>query len=220
MKTAPYVLLYEDDEILTVYKNRDVLSIRTKDKKTYSHNLYHYLHLYLEGKNERLYIVHRLDYETSGVMIFAKSESMKEKLQKCFEERKVTRCYEAVIKEKIPLHEKRKVRMYLLDKGNGTKIESSDEEHGKEAITYIESMNYIQIGTALDIRIETGRRNQIRMALQHVGYTLLGDKRYAHDENKRMYLNSYGLIFPEELGLKKNRFIVEPLWIRKEDVKI
>jgi 23S rRNA pseudouridine1911/1915/1917 synthase len=214
MKQAPYILLYEDDEILVVYKNRDVLSIRTNDKKTYSHNLYHYLHLYLEKKKERLFIVHRLDYETSGVMIFAKSEEMKERLQKSFEERRVERCYEAVIKEKIPLGISHDVRMYLLDRGNGSRVNVSDSENGKEAITHIVSQNYIQIGTALKINIETGRRNQIRIALHELGYTLLGDKRYANDVNKRMYLNSYGLVFPDDLGLKVNRFIVEPLWIR------
>lgn len=217
MKATPYSIVYEDDEILTVYKNRDVLTIRTKDKKTFSHNLYHYLYLYLQKKGERLFIVHRLDYETSGLLVFAKSEEMKEKLQKAFEERKVIREYEAVIKEKIPLHESFTVRMYLSDGENGRKVIKTTKEEGKEANTNLVSTNYIQIGTALKINIYTGRRNQIRLAIHELGYTLLGDKRYSSDENKRMYLNSYHLVFPSEIGLKKNEFYISPLWVKEEE---
>jgi 23S rRNA-/tRNA-specific pseudouridylate synthase len=65
----------------------------------------------------------------------------------------------------------------------------------------------------LNINIETGRRNQIRIALYSLGYTLLGDKRYSNNENKRMYLNSYALVFPSNLGLKENEFITKPLWL-------
>ena len=213
MKNAPYQILYEDEEILVVYKQRDVFSIRTKDKKTFSHNLYHYLYLYLKEKGENLFVVHRLDYETSGVMIFAKNKAMKEKLQKCFEERKVERYYEAVIKEKIELGTKHDVLQYLSDGENGTKVQVVDEKTGKDAITHIQAHNYIQIGTALNINIETGRRNQIRIALYSLGYTLLGDKRYSNNENKRMYLNSYALVFPSNLGLKENEFITKPLWL-------
>lgn len=213
MKNAPYQILYEDEEILVVYKQRDVFSIRTKDKKTFSHNLYHYLYLYLKEKGENLFVVHRLDYETSGVMIFAKNKAMKEKLQKCFEERKVERYYEAVIKEKIELGTKHYVLQYLSDGENGTKVQVVDEKTGKDAITHIQAHNYIQIGTALNINIETGRRNQIRIAIYSLGYTLLGDKRYSNNENKRMYLNSYALVFPSNLGLKENEFITKPLWL-------
>lgn len=199
-----------------VYKNRNVFSIRTKDKKTFSHNLYHYLYLYLRKKNENLFVVHRLDYETSGVMIFAKNKKMKETLQKCFEERRVVRRYEAVIKEKIELGSVYDVVQYLSDGENGRKVAPVSKEEGKEAITHIKAINYINIGTALDINIETGRRNQIRIALHSLGFTLLGDTRYAFDENKRMYLNSYLLSFPEELKLKERSFSTTPLWIKKD----
>ena len=215
MKQAPYQILYEDEEILVVYKQRDVFSIRTKDKKTFSHNLYHYLYLYLKQKGETLFVVHRLDYETSGVMIFAKNKFMKEKLQHYFEERRVERYYEAVVKEKIPLGKQFDVLQYLSDGENGTKVLVVNPNEGKDAITHIQAKNYINIGTALNINIETGRRNQIRIALHCLGFTLLGDKRYSLDENKRMYLNAYALIFPPDSGLKEREFITTPLWIKE-----
>jgi 23S rRNA pseudouridine1911/1915/1917 synthase len=208
---CPYAILYEDEEVLAVYKKRNVFSIRTLDKATFSHNLYHYLKLYLAKKNEDLFIVHRLDYETSGVMVFAKSLAIKEKLQGYFEERQVGRYYEAVVAEKVPLGEKKDITQYLEEKGSA--VFPSDAAHGKEAITHLEAKNYIQIGTALAINIETGRHNQIRLALKEAGYTLLGDKRFAHNEAKRMYLNAYKLVFPAACGLKQTVFETKPLWL-------
>jgi 23S rRNA pseudouridine1911/1915/1917 synthase len=208
---CPYAILYEDESVLVVYKKRNVFSIRTLDKATFSHNLYHYLKLYLAKKNETLFIVHRLDYETSGVMIFAKNSAIQEKLQGYFEQRKVGRYYEAVVAEKVPLGESKDIRQFLEEKGSA--VFPSDAAHGKEAITHISAKNYIQIGTALSIQIETGRHNQIRLALKEAGYTLLGDKRYAHNEAKRMYLNAYKLAFPTESGLKVTSFETKPLWL-------
>lgn len=208
---CPYEILYEDHDVLVVYKKRNVFSIRTLDKKTFSHNLYHYLHEYLLKKSENLFIVHRLDYETSGVMVFAKSFEVKERLQKCFEEHQVGRYYEAVIKENIPLNQDFTVKQFLEEKG--TRVLVNDEKNGKEAITHLHSQNAIQIGTALKIEIETGRRNQIRLAIHSLGYTLLGDTRYSHNEAKRMYLNEYKLVFPKEADLLQSVFEVAPLWI-------
>ncbi len=208
---CPYEIIYEDKDIIVVYKKKDVFSIRTTDKKTFAHNLYHYLREYLIKKDESIFIVHRLDYETSGVMIFAKSGQMKQKLQDCFKNHQVERHYEAVIKEKIPLNKTYRVKQYLSMYGKGVIV--SNEKEGKEAITNITSINYTNIGTAVDITIETGKHNQIRLAIQHLHLTLLGDKRYSHDEAKRMYLNEYKLVFPTELGLAQSVFETAPLWI-------
>lgn len=208
---APYQLLYEDSEILVVYKERDVFSIRTKAKNTFAHNLYHYLREYLQRKNESLYIVHRLDYETSGVMIFAKSREKQVLLQSLFEKHLVDRYYEAVIKEPLKEGTSFTVKQYL--KEVGSKVLLSDEKEGKLAITHIEAKNPIQIGTALKIKIDTGRHNQIRIALASQGYTLFGDKRYSHSTAKRLYLNSYALIFPKEAKLTQSEFITKPLWL-------
>jgi len=209
-----YSILYEDEDVIAVYKKRDVLSIRTLDKKTFSHNLYHYLHEYLAVKNEKLFIVHRLDYETSGVMVFAKKAEVKEKLQRCFEAHTVGRFYEGVLTDHLDLGAHFHVVQYLEEKGQ--KVIVSDKEHGKESVTDFEVTNYIQIGTAVAISIGTGRRNQIRLAIKSLGYTLLGDKRIGNSEAKRMYLNEYKLVFPPESGLKTATFATTPLWITKQ----
>ena len=210
MKKPPYYIVYEDSDIIVVYKEYNVLTIHTDDVKTKNYNLYHYLSLYLRKKNEKIFIVHRLDYETSGLIVFAKNLEIKKKLQALFIERKVIRNYEAVIKEKVELGYSQRIINYVNDEKEVKEVKSGE---GKECITNIVTVNYINIGTALKINIETGRRNQIRIALKSRGLTLLGDKRYANDISKRMYLNAYELILPLD-ELKENHFYVDPLWIK------
>ncbi len=213
MKKSPYQIIYEDEQIIVVYKERNVFSIRTNAKNTYTHNLYHYLYEYLKKKSERPYIVHRLDYETSGIMIFAKSHELKEELQSYFENRQVLRLYEAVIEERIEPDLTYNVIQYLSSDGKGGRVFVTNIDEGKDAITHITSKNQIQIGTALDISIETGRRAQIRMAISSLGFHLLGDNKYSNTPAKRMYLNAYKLSFPENSSLKQKEFFVKPLWL-------
>lgn len=210
---APYAILYEDNNIIAVYKKKDVFTIRTADKKTFAHNLYHYLKDRQTHRQESLFIVHRLDYETSGILIFAKSYAMKEKLQKCFEERDVGRFYEGVVPETLPSGKEFHVTHYL--KEEGLKVSIGTPNDGKEALTDITVANRIQIGTVLAIRIRTGRRNQIRIALQSLGFPLLGDIRYGGKEAKRLYLNEYRLAFPKSLGLGQTVFEISPLWLKE-----
>lgn len=210
MKKAPYHILYEDEQVLAVYKERDVFSVETDDIKTKYHNLFSYLKQYARKKGEKVYLVHRLDYETSGVMVFSKTKECQSYLKECFFQRTVERKYEAVVREKV--EENFHILFHQKIKENHAYQVKEDEE-GKEAITEITYSNPIQIGTALKIQIYTGRKNQIRLALHSLSLTLIGDKRYALDTAKRMYLNSYSLSFPPSPLLKVNHFSVPPLWI-------
>lgn len=214
-KLPPYLIVYEDDQIIVVNKSRDVFTIHTDDKKTYHHNLYYYLSLYLRKKNESLYIVHRLDYETSGLVIFAKTLAVKKVLQNAFVKRKVTRLYEAVVREELNDSYQVGIQQKLLDTGNKVIPVNLDNNEAKVSITKVSYQNKIQIGSVLKVEIETGRRNQIRIALNSLGLTLLGDKRYSKDIAKRMYLNSYYLSFLEECNLKQSTFKLPPLWIKE-----
>jgi 23S rRNA-/tRNA-specific pseudouridylate synthase len=218
-KQIPFEIIYQDKDIMAVYKKSGLLTIGTP--KDPDHNLYHYVREYLNLHREKCFIVHRLDRDTSGIVLFAKSFEMKEKLQKTFEERNVIRKYEAVVREHLPLDIKKKVVQYLFyDKRSGRVfIANPKDRKGLEAITYIRTNNYIDLGTVLDINIETGRQNQIRLALHSLHYTLIGDSKYAHDEAKKMLLNEYYLELPAYLKLKQNVFTTRPLWLinKKED---
>ncbi len=210
MKKCPYSILYEDENLLSVYKERDVFSVATDDIKTRYQNLFSYLKSYAKKKGEEVFLVHRLDYETSGVMVFAKNKETQRYLKSCFENRTVTRLYEAVVREDLDSDYHEIVKQSLME--NASYIVKEDD-NGKEAITEVTYSNPIQIGTALKIQIYTGRKNQIRYALHSLSLTLIGDKRYSSDSAKRLYLNSYALIFPSSDLLKVTSFQTKPLWL-------
>lgn len=205
-------IYYEDKDIIVVIKKSGLLSVATdKDDR---HNLYHYVREYLNNKKQRVFIVHRLDRDTSGLVVFSKSMAMKERLQSYFETGNVIRHYEAIVKESIEPGKRMKVDQYLaFDPKSGNVYVTKDKEKGKRAITYLECDHTNKLGSVLKIDIKTGRRNQIRLACKTLGLTLIGDKKYSKDKSSRMFLNEYELEFPKESGLRKTRFHLEPLWL-------
>lgn len=219
MKRIPYQIVYEDEEIIVVNKNYNVLTIATDDKKTFHNNLQYYLNQYLKEKKKKVFLIHRLDYETSGILIFAKNIERQKKLKDCFLNHTVERYYEAVIQEKRKedtiFHH---YETYLSINSKNGKVFLSDKDNGKLAAMDYKIRNPIQIGTSLLIKLETGRKNQIRIGLHDLGFTLVGDNRYSNSISKRMYLNCFCLNFPETIGLKENVFSINPLWISDTDI--
>ena len=214
-KQQLFDILYQDRDVIAVSKKSGMLTIGTP--KDPDHNLYHYVREYANLHRQKVFIVHRLDKDTSGIVLFAKSYELKEQIQKAFENREVIRKYEAVVREQLPLDIEKKVVQYLFyDKRSGRVFVTDDRKKGLDAITHIRTSNYLDIGTALDIDIETGRQNQIRLALHSLHYTLIGDEKYAHDSSKKMLLNEYYLELPKYLPLKNHVFETRPLWLTRK----
>lgn len=211
-----FPIVYEDSQCLVVYKRERLLTIKTNDPKTFLHNLYHQVYEYLGQHGERPFIVHRLDFETSGLLIFAKKPYVKERLQEALEERNVLRLYECVVRENVPLNETFRIELNLVENKNSFRV--FQHRNGKQAITLFESRCRLSFGTGMKVQILTGRKNQIRMSCIENGWTLVGDRRYSEDSAKRMYLNCYALEFPQECGLQQRLFSVKPLWIGEDDL--
>ena len=214
MKKEKLDIIYEDKEVIVVNKKSHLLTIATE--KDNINTLYHQVREYLNKKKEKVFIVHRLDKDTSGLIIFAKNIKMKEKLQFCFEKQTVIRKYEAEIREQVELNKTFNVRQYLLiDNKNMTVYPTKNKRIGKEAITIVKTNNLTKLGTALDIEILTGRKNQIRIALKSLNFTLIGDSKYSFDKDKNMHLNAYYLQFPENIGLKVKEFRINTNYLKK-----
>lgn len=214
MKTKrSFEIIYEDRDVILVYKPSGLLTIATdKDDR---HNLYHYVREYLNRKRQRVFVVHRLDRDTSGLVLFAKSFEKKQELQGYFERGEVKRKYEAVVEERLNVGTKYHVEQYLFrDDRSGLIFPTKDKAKGKKAVTDFKVTNEIKAGSVLDIDIHTGRQNQIRIALHTLGFTLIGDKKYANSHYARMLLNAYELDFPKNARLKQTQFHVEPLWLK------
>lgn len=188
--TLPLNIIYEDNYIIVVDKPSGLLTISTPNEK--KKTLYHYVSMYLKqkNKNNKVFIVHRLDKDTSGVILFAKDQKTKDKLQKNWNELVKERKYRAVVVGKMKKKKDRLVSNLLETKTNLVYI--SKGERGKQAITNYEVIKENDKYSLLNINIETGRKNQIRVQLANLGNYIVGDSKYG-EKNKnfsRLYLHA------------------------------
>lgn len=198
-KTLPFDILFEDEHIIVVNKPSGLLTIATEKEK--DKTLYHIVREYLVSKNQyaRVFIVHRLDKDTSGIVVLAKDEKTKNKLQENWNEYVTLREYVAVVHGKPKRDEDRIVQKLKETKTNLVYI--TKDPDGKEAITSYKVIKSNDDYSMLNINIETGRKNQIRVALSSIDTPIVGDKKYGlkNDKETRLYLhaNRLKMYYPE-----------------------
>ncbi len=186
-------IIYEDKYILIVNKPSNLLIISTLKEK--EKTLYHQVLLYLKKKNQKVFIVHRLDKDTEGLVIFAKSEKIKKFLQDNWP--RVIRKYIAVVKGNLA-NKEATLKSYLKETKTNLVYETNNKKEGKLAITTYKVILENNCYSLLDINIKTGRKNQIRVQLNAINHPIFGDKKYNNQENsknKKMYLCAYYLEF-------------------------
>ena len=198
-KTLPCDILFEDEHIIVVNKPSGLLTIATNKEK--EKTLYHIVREYLISKDRRtrIFIVHRLDKDTSGIVIFAKDEKTKNKLQENWNEYVLLREYVAVVHGK--LNKKTDTIKQKLKETKTNLVYVSHDAEGKEAITNYEVIKENENYSLVSINIETGRKNQIRVAFQSLNHPIVGDKKYGakKDNESRLYLhaNRLKIYYPE-----------------------
>lgn len=189
-KTLPFEILFEDDHIIVVNKPSGLLTIATAKEK--DRTLYHIVREYLVSKdrNARVFIVHRLDKDTSGVVVLAKDEKTKNQLQENWNEYVSLREYVAVVHGHLKKDSDRIVQMLSETKTNLVYV--SKKEDAKEAITNYKVVKTSDKYSLVSINIETGRKNQIRVAFNSLGNPIVGDKKYGDvkDNENRLYLHA------------------------------
>ena len=174
-KLIGVTILHEDDDIIIVNKEAGLLTMASKNEKEMT--AYRQLTDYVKQTNprNRIFIVHRLDKDTSGVLLFAKTEKVKEALQSNWntvvKERVYMALVEGVVKKKEGtisswLRESKTFKMYSSPTDNG----------GQHAITHYKKVQASKQFTLLEIRLETGRKNQIRVHMEELGHPVVGDK--------------------------------------------
>ena len=197
-KELPFDILMEDDHIIAVNKPSGLLTIATSKEK--EKTLYHMVREYLVSKdrNARVFIIHRLDKDTSGIVVFAKDEKTKKKLQDNWNEYVTLREYVAVVHGTMKNKED-KITQYLKETKTNLVYVSKDKT-GKEAITNYEVIKENDNYSMLKITLETGRKNQIRVALSSLKHPIVGDKKYGIKDNaNRLFLhaNRLKMYYPE-----------------------
>ncbi len=197
-------ILYEDNDLLVVDKPSGMLTIATEEEKYSNNNLFYVLSNYVKRKSSsaKVYIVHRLDKDTSGVILFAKNERLKEILQDKWNDIAI-RTYYAVVYGKTK--DKEVLKSYLKEDKNLITYESND---GKLAITEYERIKSNDKYSLLKINIKTGRRNQIRVQLKSISHPILGDSKYGKKDKsiKRMMLHAETLEIINPINNKKMIF--------------
>jgi len=194
MKKEKLDIIYEDKFIIVINKPSGLLTISTDNEK--NNTLYHKVYDYLKKKHKsnKVFIVHRLDKDTSGLVVFAKSEKIKYYLQNNWDN--VKRFYYAVVNGDVN-KKYGEIESYLKETKTLLVYSSNDKKNGKLAITKYEKIISNNKYSLLKIDIKTGRKNQIRVHLNDIGHSIVGDKKYGLMNNpiNRLALHAYYLEF-------------------------
>ena len=208
-------IVYEDEEILVINKNKGlIVQSSIGNEKTLSDILYEkYLKegITLPGEDGRRGIVHRLDKDTSGLMVIAKTQNAYVFLIEEFKERRTKKKYKTIVKGIIK-EDKNEIDMPIgRDEVNRHKMKVRRD--GKNARTVFKVIERFGNYTYLDVRIYTGRTHQIRVHLSKIGYPILGDEIYSKGKNKfdikGQVLQSYFLEFIHPQTKEKMSFEIE-----------
>lgn len=200
-------LVYEDDDIIVVNKGYGLLSMGTDKVK--EGTAYSILREYLKWKDPRnkLFIVHRLDQHTSGLMMFAKNEQAKETMQHNWNNMVLNRKYLAVVEGKVDPAEG-VVKSYLAETSQHEMYSTDNPEEGKLAVTRYKTLKCRNGYTMLEVELDTGRKNQIRVHCKDLGHPIAGDRRYGAKTSPihRLALHAQTLRFVHPVTRKEMKF--------------
>lgn len=186
-----FSIVFEDRDIIVVDKSAGLLTVPSDAREP--HTLIYRVneHVRHEGRGRGAFVVHRLDREVSGLLVFGKTKDAADAVQRQFSRRKPERQYDALVAGRVePL--KGEFRSFLTTGKNLTRFSTDDEEEGELAVTHYQVVNHLPetvqmpAVTHVTVQLETGRRNQIRVHFAEAGHTVLGDNRYRPDQWKKI----------------------------------
>jgi len=208
----PFDILYEDSDIIVINKPYGLLSIATDQEK--DNTAYHIVTDYVRAINpsNRVFVIHRLDRDTSGILMFAKTEESKYAMQDQWERIVVERRYIAIVEGVVHppegtvhswLKETTTHRVYSV---------ASPGPDAKEAITHYRVVDQSPTHALLYVNLDTGRKNQIRVHMNDLGHPVAGDKKYGAKTNPigRLALHADRLTFIHPVLGKEITFSASP----------
>lgn len=200
-------ILFEDDHLLVIEKAAGLLSIATPKEKF--NNAYATLsdHVKQQDPRNRIFVVHRLDRDTSGLMLFAKSEKVQGLLQETWQATVQERTYLAVVEGTVR-QRRGTIESYLHESKALVVYSDQNPYRGQHAVTHYEVLNTAREFSLLKMNLETGRKNQIRVHLQDLGHPIVGDEKYGAttDPLGRLGLHAWVLAFVHPVTGRAMRF--------------
>lgn len=197
-------ILYEDKDLIVVNKESGLLTIATT--KEHEKTLYNLVRKYVKSKhkNNQIFIVHRLDKDTAGIVVFAKNEKVKYIFQNNWNELVKKRGYVAVC-EGIFEKENGTIRNYLKENKN-TYVHITNSKDGKLAITNYKVIKSNHKYSLIELNIETGRKNQIRVHMKSINHPIVGDSKYGNKSIEKLCLIANELVFVHPITHKEMNF--------------
>jgi 23S rRNA pseudouridine1911/1915/1917 synthase len=204
---AGLAILHEDADVIVVFKAHGLLTVPTERERETT--VQAYLNAYLGERKgqERIQVVHRLDRETSGVLVFAKNAYAREQLKEQFAAHSTDRLYVALIEGEMD-PPNGTFRTYLREMKDLKMVSVDPHPDAKYAVTHYKTVETNGRYSILEVQLETGRKNQIRAHLSEAGHPILGDRMYGSEVNPigRLGLHAKLLGFEHPVTRKKMVF--------------
>lgn len=197
---SPFTVLFEDPDLIVIDKPAGISTSNIDGSKNVQDILSEFMKEQSKGKI-RSYVVHRLDKEVSGVVLFAKSKEIMDAVKDKWEE--TEKHYYALV-EGSPEQPEGTIKSWLIE-DNQQKVHSTHERpEAKLAITNYKLIRKLDVYSLLDIQTLTGRKNQIRVHLSDIGCPIVGDRKYGASAEfiRRVRLHAYSLSFPHPVTRK------------------
>lgn len=200
-------ILYEDQAIIVIEKQAGLLSIAAAQEKDQTAYSILSKHVKKSDPRKRIFVVHRLDKDTSGVMMFAKSEEVQQLLQNAWKEVVLERSY-IVVAEGAITKEQGTITSWLKENKSLLMYSSQTPNDGQKAVTHYLVLKKNKKHSLLEVKLETGRKNQIRVHMQDLGHSIVGDKKYGAAQNpiNRLGLHARVLAFKHPVTGQEMRF--------------
>ncbi|MDR3599593.1 MAG: RluA family pseudouridine synthase [Desulfosporosinus sp.] len=170
-------IVFEDAYIIIIEKKAGLLSIATATEKEQTAYSILSEHVKKRDPKNKIFVLHRLDRDTSGIMMFAKSEKVQQLLQKAWKETVLERSYVAVV-EGLVTQERGTITSWLTESKAFIMYSSRTPNEGQKAVTHYEVLKKNKHYSLMEVKLETGRKNQIRVHMQDIGHSIIGDKKY------------------------------------------
>ena len=212
-------IIYEDDALIVVEKKNGLLTVPYNPKSS-EMTAYSILKEYVKKQSNRntVHVVHRLDRETSGVLVFAKSAELQEYMRTYWKQLVTKRTYVAVVEGHLEKKEGTITTWLTEDPHTGMVYSSPKDDGGQKAVTHYKVIKELESGvehpesesSLIELNLETGRTNQIRVHMQSIGHPVMGDRKYGHGNEyspvDRLCLHAQVLEFIHPMTEKKVRF--------------
>lgn len=171
-----YPVLFQDQHLLAIDKPAGILSVPPSSGG--APNVADLLRRRAERKGGHAWPVHRLDKDTSGVLLFARTEQARDFLERAFRERLVQKRYLALVQGR-PAKESGSLKTFIVDRGKSARSSKTPVPGGREALTEYRILERFERATLVEARPKTGRFNQIRLHMLELGCPIVGDRKYS-----------------------------------------